>query len=99
MCNPFQSCPFESIHASLSSFSCISFTLFNGFECLLQCFIQNSQVLKFPKREISEMLAGDCAKVASVLCFLCRKFVEICTSQIAGNAPSSPPFCFFHAAC
>ena len=67
---------------------------------------QSSQVLKFRKRE---MLAGDCAKGGSVLCFLCRKrqtilggsggmlprkCYEICTSQIAGNAPSSPPFCF-----
>ena len=28
-----------------------------------------------------------------------RNFFEICISQIAGNSPSSPPFCFFYAAC
>ena len=69
---------------------------------------QSSQVLKFLKREM-HMLAANCAKGASVLCFLCqrrqtvlggsggmlrRKFFEICACQIAGNAPSSPPFCF-----
>ena len=32
-CNPFQSCPFVSIHASLS-FCCISFMLFNSLEWL-----------------------------------------------------------------
>ena len=37
-CNPFQSLPFLSIHASLS-FCSISFMLFNTFEWLLQCFI------------------------------------------------------------
>ena len=37
-CNPFHSCPFLSIHASLSFWS-ISFTLFNSFNWLLQCFI------------------------------------------------------------
>ena len=72
---------------------------------------QSAQVLNFPKRE---MLAGDCAKGASVLCLLCRRrqtilggsqgmlprnFFEIYTSRIAGNSLSSPPFCFFHAAC
>ena len=72
---------------------------------------QSSKVLKFPKHE---MLAGDCTKGASILCFLGRRcqtilggsggmlpwnFLEICTSQIAGNSLSSPPFCFFHAAC
>ena len=55
------------------------------------------------------MLAGDCTKGASALCFLCQRrqtilgrfgiFFKICTFQIAGNARSSPPFCFFHAAC
>ena len=28
-----------------------------------------------------------------------RKMFEFCTSHIAGNAPSSPSFWFFHAAC
>ena len=36
--NPFQSCTFMSIHASLS-FCSISFMLFNNFKWLLQCFI------------------------------------------------------------
>ena len=72
---------------------------------------RRSQVLNFSKRE---MLAGDCAKGASVLCLLCRRrqtilggsegmlprnFFEMYTSRIAGNSLSSPPFCFFHAAC
>ena len=50
-------------------------------------------MLKFPK---SEMLAGDCTKATSVLCFLCRRRQKICTSQIASNAPSSPRFWFFN---
>ena len=37
-CTPSQSCPFVSIHASLS-FYCISFIMFNSFKWLLQCFI------------------------------------------------------------
>ena len=28
-----------------------------------------------------------------------QKIFDICTSQIAGNGPSSLPFSFFHAAC
>ena len=34
----FQSCPFVSIHASLS-FCCVSFVVFNIFKWFLQCFI------------------------------------------------------------
>ena len=76
------------------------------------CRALKSQILKFRK---SEMLAGDCAKGASVYVLslwrrrrailggsggmVARRIFEICTSQIAGNAPSGPPVWFFHAAC
>ena len=106
-------CEFSILHSSFTILHS-SFALghYSPRKCCCSFIIQHvlpqsSQVLKFPKREI---LAGDCAKCPVFLVSEAPNnsrevwghappdIFEICTFQIAGNAPSSPPFCFFHAA-